>query len=109
MTINEYQVQAMRFANPKCLNIFNAALGLNGEAGEFADLVKKINFHGHTQDNDHLIKELGDALWYIALAAQILGIDLERLCRKTSTNSLQGIQTGLMKNAAKTGQKMIFK
>lgn len=40
MTINEYQAQAMRFANPKCLNIFNAALGLTGEAGEFADLIK---------------------------------------------------------------------
>nr|DAI22072.1 MAG TPA: NTP-PPase-like protein [Caudoviricetes sp.] len=81
MTINEYQVQAMRFANPKCLNIFNAALGLTGEAGEFADLVKKINFHGHTQDNDHLIKELGDVLWYVALGAEVLGTDLETVAQ----------------------------
>ena len=82
MKINEYQVQAMRFANPKCLNIFNAALGLTGEAGEFADLIKKTYFHGHTQDTEHLIKELGDALWYIALAAQILDTDLETVMQK---------------------------
>ena len=66
----------------QCLNIFNAALGLTGEAGEFADLIKKINFHGHAQDNDHLIKELGDVLWYVALAAQILGVDLETIMKK---------------------------
>lgn len=55
---------------------------MTGEAGEFADLIKKINFHGHAQDTEHLIKELGDALWYIALAAQILNVDLESVMQK---------------------------
>ena len=54
---------------------------MTGEAGEFADLVKKINFHGHTQDNDHLIKELGDVLWYIALGAEVIGTDLETVAQ----------------------------
>ena len=82
MTINEYQKKALRTCNADGFNLLNAALGLTGEAGEFADLIKKINFHGHAQDNDHLIKELGDALWYIALAAQILDVDLETIMEK---------------------------
>lgn len=81
MTINEYQSQAMRFANSKCLNIFNAALGLTGEAGEFADLIKKIKFQGHEENKEHLIKELGDALRYIALGAEVLGTDLETVAQ----------------------------
>ena len=105
MKINEYQSQAMRFANPKCLNIFNAALGLTGEAGEFADLIKKINFHGHTQDTEHLIKELGDALWYIALAAQILDVNLESVMQKNidklSARYPNGFSEERSKNRAK--------
>ena len=81
MTINEYQAQAMRVAVEKCRNIFNVALGLTGEAGEFADLIKKINFQGHEENKEHLIKELGDALWYIALGAEVLGTDLETVAQ----------------------------
>ena len=47
MTPNEYQKLAMRTA-PKdlCPNdlAINAALGLTGECGEFADLVKKYMY-----------------------------------------------------------------
>lgn len=105
MTINEYQAQAMRFANSKCLNIFNAALGLTGEAGEFADLVKKINFHGHTQDNDHLIKELGDVLWYAALAAQILNTDLETVMQKNIDKLLARYPNGFSEERSKNRAK----
>jgi hypothetical protein len=40
-----------------------AALGLNGEAGEIADHVKKVMFHGHPLDDDtkdKIAKEIGD-------------------------------------------------
>ena len=49
--------------------ILNAALGLAGEAGEFADHIKKYQFQGHDLDREHLIKELGDIIWYVAQAA----------------------------------------
>lgn len=81
MTGNEYQKQAMRIATEKCRNIYNVALGLTGEAGEFADEVKKQNFHGHPQDKEHLIKELGDIAWYIALGAETLGVTFEDVLR----------------------------
>lgn len=80
MQINEYQSLAMRTANQSLAQesqLINAALGLCGEAGEFADLIKKMNYQGHDKDHAHLVKELGDVCWYIALAATALGVDLE--------------------------------
>ncbi|MCB6990620.1 nucleoside triphosphate pyrophosphohydrolase family protein [bacterium 210820-DFI.6.38] len=52
-------------------------LGLTGEAGEVADLVKKGIFHEKGINIDHLKKELGDVLWYIAMICYSLGISLD--------------------------------
>lgn len=62
--------------NPQLVALLNDALGLAGEAGEFADHIKKVVFHGHALDQDYSTKELGDQLWYIADAAKALGVKL---------------------------------
>ncbi len=49
-------------------------LGLVGEAGEVADLIKKVEGHGHKPDREKLIKELGDVLWYVAVLHHALGL-----------------------------------
>lgn len=46
------------------------ALGLTGEAGEVADIIKKHIFHGALLDREKLVKELGDVLWYDAITAR---------------------------------------
>ena len=74
-TLNEYQDDAMRTAGRA--DLVCAALGLAGESGEFADSVKKWKYHGHQLDYAHLIEEVGDVLWYCALAARELGVTLE--------------------------------
>lgn len=54
-----------------------AAVGIVAEAGEFAEIVKKILFQGkdYSQENiDHMIIELGDILWYISQACTALGV-----------------------------------
>ena len=81
MTINEYQKAAMRIASGMNYEnngmIMNAALGICGEGGEVADMVKKATFQGHDLDKEHLAKELGDVAWYIAVGAEAIGYDLE--------------------------------
>lgn len=85
MTINEYQTAALRTAQTdKFLAgdlLLNSALGLCGESGEVADLVKKHLFQGHDLDLEHVAKELGDISWYLAVGAYAIGLDLESVFR----------------------------
>lgn len=77
MTINEYQQYALRTANGKCKGLANCAMGLAGEAGECVDIIKKHLYHDHELDKEHLIKELGDVAWYLAVCAHVINCDLE--------------------------------
>ena len=45
MTINDYQKEALRTAGEA--DLVNGVLGLCGESGECADIVKKYLFQGH--------------------------------------------------------------
>ncbi len=78
MKMNEYQEGVKTTANPSCpeLSLLNWALGL-GEVGEFQNLVKKKFFHGHDVSGEELADELGDVLWYVAMAANEIGYTLE--------------------------------
>lgn len=80
MTINEYQQAALRTANKSLTPIeqlTNGLMGLNGEAGEAIDILKKHLFQGHELDSEHMAKELGDVAWYLAVSANAIGYDLE--------------------------------
>ena len=85
MTINEYQIAALRTAQVDKLTanelLLNSALGLCGESGEVADIVKKHRFQGHDIDIEHIAKELGDVAWYLAVGAYAIGFDLESIFR----------------------------
>lgn len=73
------------------------ALGLAGEAGEFANKIKKVLRDG-TFDAESLASELGDVLWYLAQAATELGTNLnliardnaEKLADRQDRGTLQG-------------------
>jgi NTP pyrophosphatase (non-canonical NTP hydrolase) len=55
------------------------ALGLAGEAGEVADLIKKGIYHQLGLDREKLKKELGDVAWYLAALCTHLGLTLEEV------------------------------
>ena len=83
MTLNEYQQLALRTANPGIKNgppiQLNWALGLCGESGEAAEIVKKHFYHGHPVDYDKLKEEIGDCLWCIAVLGNSFGFDLREI------------------------------
>lgn len=84
MTINEYQQAALRTANKSLAPIeqlANGLMGLNGEAGEAIDILKKHLFQGHELDSEHMVKELGDVAWYLAVSANAIGYGLETVMR----------------------------
>ena len=54
------------------------ALGLAGEAGEVADIIKKGILHGKgTDTTGRIVEELGDVLWYVAGLASHYGLSLD--------------------------------
>lgn len=82
MTINEYQKEALRTESgmsKEYPRLLGGLMGLNGEAGECIDILKKHLFQGHELDKEHLAKELGDVAWYLAVSASAIGYDLETI------------------------------
>jgi NTP pyrophosphatase (non-canonical NTP hydrolase) len=82
MKLNEYQELTQRTRNEELGTVqefANYALGLNGEAGEVADHIKKGIFHGHEMNRHDIAKELGDCLWYISNLAKLSGWTLEQI------------------------------
>ena len=86
--MEEYQKIALRTSpNPELLStdgrqrmLLLGSLGLCGEAGELAEIIKKHVFHGHPLDPDtaiRLIKEMGDCLWYLNYLASLFNITLD--------------------------------
>ena len=86
----------------ECLPIIYPILGLNGEAGEAAEKVKKC-----LRDNDgkfdeeiknEIKKELADVLWYIWAAAddmntslgEIMSIGMQKVKERQETNTVHG-------------------
>ena len=85
MTLNSYQKGALETAiYPEEHKIIYPALGINGEAGEVAEKVKKI-LRGDSVLTEarkaDIAYELGDVLWYAATLAHDLGYTLEDIAK----------------------------
>lgn len=68
---------------PKLLatRLTHAALGLSGESGELSYAVEKWLQYGKPLDVTNIMEEIGDCLWYLALAANALGLNLEAVMK----------------------------
>lgn len=84
MTAQEYQKKVLSTASSaitesKKSMMLNGALGMCGESGEVADIIKKHMFQGHDLKADKVREECGDVLWYIAVICEALDTDIETL------------------------------
>lgn len=78
MDANEYQRLAARTINLSLKDWqieLHALHGMSGEIGEIHGIYQK-SYQGHTPDEQHLMKELGDALWFIAEYCTVKGWSL---------------------------------
>ena len=88
MNFNEYQKAAVVTKKPwddKNWELADCGLGLTGESGEVADIIKK-HVSGSKPLNDEIINklkyEIGDILWYIAALCDALDFDMGEIAQQ---------------------------
>ncbi len=70
--------------NGQYARLDTAVAGIAGEAGEIADVWKKIKFHSKDLTEERkqdLLYELGDMYWYLAQASMALGVTPEEIVK----------------------------
>ena len=88
ITATDYRARACETAIfPKKQAMEYLTLGLTGEAGEIANKVKKFIRDGAPPDEYEAKKiqiayEIGDVMWYCAVLAEELGMDLGHIMEK---------------------------
>lgn len=91
MNIEEYKTEVMRTIGNG--NDQAWALGLVGEAGECADLIKKLHYHGGFDSKgpitpERILNESGDVLWYLVAFLNHFGYSLEE-CMQMNVKKLR--------------------
>lgn len=72
-----FEGQEVNGPTSRMLDLIHASMGLVTEAGEFQDMLKKHLYYGRELDEVNLKEEIGDVLWYCAIALEALGTDFE--------------------------------
>jgi len=100
MELNDYQKAAKTTAvyTSADQQLVCTVLGLNGEAGEVAEKIKKVirdkNSVIDDGDRKEIQKELGDVLWYLAVLSDTLGLSLESVAEMNLENLRSRYQRG---------------
>ena len=82
MEIKEFQKNSIRTLNMDLTKeqlLSNMVMGIAGESGEVADVIKKHLYQGHDLDVAHLKEEIGDVMFYIVNLANVLELDMEEV------------------------------
>jgi len=97
---NLYQEQAKSTAiYPKDKALEYLALKLCGESGEVAEKIGKCIRDSKPIDDQDLIKELGDILWYLANLSDHLGYDLSEVAERNLAKLKDRQQRGVLGGA----------
>jgi len=68
-----------RLCEPETVRLLHAVLGITTEAGEIVDVLKKHIFYGKPIDEVNLREELGDSMWYVGLAVDVLRTTMDEI------------------------------
>lgn len=82
MEFNEYQSLANRTLHGNEQVLTNCALGLASEAGQVLEVIRNYTFENHQMDQEELIKEMGDVLWYLSQIAEWANIPFEEVAKQ---------------------------
>lgn len=92
--------------------LIHASMGLVTEAAEFQDALKKALFYGKTLDTTNLKEEMGDILWYLALAMDALDTDFDaeqdRVIRKLKARYPSKFENELAENRDLATERQIL-
>lgn len=80
--LNRYQEAMNRTYKPN--RMLNHILGLCGEAGETAELIKKDQYHSKPYDRNTMKDELGDCLWYLTALGQDHDLTLAEIAERNA-------------------------
>ena len=83
MEVIQYQDLAARTINPALTHEQmkdHALKGMVGEIGEINSIYQKV-YQGHEFDEEHVKKELGDLMWFIAEYCTAWGWNLDDICQ----------------------------
>ena len=102
MDLNEYQKLASKTAKfeeySEIEKLSYLALGINGEAGEVAEKIKKVirDHKGELSDEkkEQIIFEIGDVLWYLSQLARVLGYSFEDVAKKNIEKLYSRLERG---------------
>ena len=85
--------------------LLTASIGMQAESGEFSEVIKKIIFQGKEYNEDerfHLMRELGDVLWYWVQGCTALGYTpqevMEENIRKLESRYPNGFEVAMSEN-----------
>lgn len=68
-----------RMSKPEVIRLLHSAMGLTTEAGEFLDMLKKHIYYGKPLDLVNAREEIGDSMWYVGLAIDVLKTTLDEV------------------------------
>lgn len=104
MNFNTYQGLAKNTAGFQEIHeerLVCAVLAMAGEVGELANHIKKGIWHGHGINQEFVLEELGDILWYLSETATSMNIYLDDVAEFNIDKLRQRYPDGFSEDASK--------
>jgi len=80
--VYEFENLKERLTNVNIIRLLHSAIGCSTESNELLDNLKKHIFYGKELDLVNIEEELGDILWYIQIALNVIDKSFEEIMEK---------------------------